>query len=37
MDIKRFPEKMGDLPIDFSNPKRTLHYSVMVRIEINSE
>lgn len=24
MDIKRFPEKMGDLPIDFSNPKRTL-------------
>lgn len=24
MDIKRFPEKMGDFPIDFSNPKRTL-------------
>jgi poly(3-hydroxybutyrate) depolymerase len=24
MDVKRFPEKMGDLPIDFSNPKRTL-------------
>ena len=23
MDIKRFPEKMGDFPIDFSNPKRT--------------
>ena len=24
MDVKRFPEKMGDLPVDFSNPKRTL-------------
>lgn len=24
MDVKRFPKKMGDIPIDFSNPKRTL-------------